>query len=209
MAANLSVERPVLCLDGLSMRQRRAFTALWPPPEITSELEEFFEETRLRTLAPHLHWNKPHRWHVTTAFFPDIRNANLTALEDQLVELAARTAPFDIRLAGAGVFGRAGFQTPVWIGVDGQTDALARLAMAGRRAAARVDVRHESGKRFTPHVTVARSAELFGLELWLERLDRFSGSPWEVTEFLLVESFLSTKDKPPRYESLGRFPLTG
>src|SRR5699024_1226920 len=98
-----------------SMRHRRAFTAVWPPPQATTELEEFFEETRLRTLAPHLHWNKPHRWHITTAFFPELRNLDL--LEDELADLGSRTAPFEARLAGSGVFGRAGFQAPVWIGV--------------------------------------------------------------------------------------------
>lgn len=189
------------------MRQRRAFTAVWLPPEATSELEEFFEDTSLRRLAPHLHWNKPHRWHITTAYFPNLVNPD--ELEDQLADLGSRSAPFEVVLAGAGVFGRSAFQAPVWIGVEGQLQPLANLAMAGRRAAARVGVRHQSGKQFIPHVTVARSPDLVGLEMWLDRLGRFSGTPWIVTEFLLVESFSSRGDRPPRYESLGRFPLGG
>lgn len=189
------------------MNKRRAFTALWLPAEVSSELEEFFDETGLRRLAPHIHWNRPHRWHITTAFFPHLEHED--QLEDRLAELGERTAPFEVRLAGAGVFGRSGFQAPVWVGVEGQVGQLTDLALAGRRAAARAGVGHRSGKQFTPHVTVARSPDLWGLELWLDRLGRFSGTPWTVTEFLLVESFSSTRDRPPRYESLGRFPLTG
>lgn len=189
------------------MNTRRLFTAVWPSAQAVTELEDFLESSGIKAMTPELGWARPHRWHITTAFMPKVSHIQLEDLEDRLAELAAATPSLSLRLAGAGTFGKAGLHAPVWIGVDGDLEALHDLAQHCRTAASRSGIRHDSGKSFTPHVTVARRGERVDLALWLSRLDEFRSRIWTVDEFVLTESFPGTKDRPPRYEIIQRFPL--
>ncbi|MFP3992397.1 hypothetical protein U9R90_34010, partial [Streptomyces sp. E11-3] len=78
-------------------------------------------------------------------------------------------------------------------------------------------------RRFTPHLTVARSRgvrrdgsrEASGgaavdLRPYAAELDAFDGTPWTVGELVLVRSNLPRSGIPgerPRYEVAGRWPL--
>lgn len=189
------------------MSTRRLFTAVLPPTEAIVELEDFLDHTGIRRMASDAAWVKPHRWHITTAFLPAVGHLELERFEDLLATVAERSQPFRLRLRGAGVFMQHARGVPMWIGLDGDVDALEQLTLRCRTAAARADIRHDSGRSFTPHVTVARKAERVDTGLWVERLNTFEGDWFEVHEFVLVESIASTKDKPPAYDVLARFSL--
>lgn len=187
------------------MTARRLFTAVIPSKSAGLELEDFLDDTGITRMTREAAWVKPHRWHITTAFMPKVTHDELEGLEPLLQSVSERTVAFDLRLSAAGVFMNAGRQVPIWIGVDGDTGALGRLAEDSRRAVSRAGIRPESGKNFTPHLTVARKADRIDTSLWVERLDAFQGSPFTVDEFVLVESFTATKDKPPHYDVLAHY----
>lgn len=189
------------------MSPRRLFTAVLPPTHAAVELEDFLDATGIRRMASDAAWVKPHRWHITTAFLPAVGHFELQRFEDLLVTVAERTRPFRLQLRGAGVFMQHARGVPMWMGIDGDIDALEQLALRCRTAAARSDIRHDSGRVFTPHVTVARKAERVDTGLWVQRLNAFEGESFEVDEFVLVESIASTRDKPPAYDVLARFGL--
>lgn len=190
------------------VNHRRLFTAVLPTLEATTQLEDFLEDTGIRRMSADAAWVKPHRWHITTCFMPKVEHVELDVLDQLLAELAQRTSSFRLRLAGAGVFLHHSRNLPMWVGVDGDVAALDRLVERSRTAVARAGIRHESGKTFTPHVTVARKADRVDTSLWVDRLNAFAGTPFEVSEFALVESVKSTKDKPPRYDVLSRYRLS-
>lgn len=153
-------------------------------------------------------WVKAHRWHITTSFMPKVDHEELETLDTLLSELASRTGRFQLRLAGAGVFMHHSRNLPMWVGIEGALSALDQLADRSRTAVARAGIRRESGKTFTPHLTVARKADRVETGLWVERLNAFQGSSFEVSEFVLVESIASTKNKPPRYDVIARYRLS-
>lgn len=65
-------------------------------------------------------------------------------------------------------------------------------------------------RRYTPHLTLARSRSETDLHPYLEALDTFEGTPWEVGEVALVRSNLPVAGVPgerPRYEVVASWPL--
>jgi 2'-5' RNA ligase len=98
----------------------------------------------------------------------------------------------------------------LWTGLDlgesGVTE-LDRLAVGARAAAARTGIEVE-GKRFRPHLTVARLARPAELTSWVRLLDAYAGPPWTATEVALVWSHLGEGPRrTPRYELVDTFPL--
>ncbi|MGC5629775.1 2'-5' RNA ligase family protein [Georgenia sp. Z1344] len=100
----------------------RLFAAIRPPAEVLDHLELPLTNLRLGAGAP-LRWVPPDQQHLTLAFYGEIPDGAADAAADSLAEAAARHAPLDLRLRGAGSFtGRT-----LWVGVGGDTDPLAAL----------------------------------------------------------------------------------
>lgn len=155
----------------------RLFVSLRPPP---AALEH------LRAQRPQ--WpTDPARWHVTLAFLGD--DADPGSVDAQLGRALAGRPAFDLRLEGAGAFGRG----PVWVGVGGDLPALHALAAAVAGATG-----VGTDRPYRPHLTVGRRVPR-------ERLATYRGPQWRATEVELVRS-----DLHPRvvHTVLERYPLT-
>lgn len=189
------------------MGTKRLFGAVALPPAQSTELEDFLDASGIDDAGVRM--VSPDRWHITLSFMPAVGSEQVEAVHDELVALASRTAPLDLVLRHAGTIARSGAATPIWMGVDGDVAALGALAAGCRRAAHRTMVRVETSKHFRPHVTLSRHMPVRHGDLWLERLDRFRGTPWTVTEMLLIESTLGAQKGTPRYSVIGRHALTG
>jgi 2'-5' RNA ligase len=150
------------------------------------------------------------RWHVTLAFLGDLLEERVPDAESALVAGAAaygagdRAAP-RLRLAGGGRFGRRRF-TVLWVGLAGDTEALASLGWAVREALRRRRVPFD-GKPLRPHLTFARPGGRVSeedLAADLEALGRYKGPDWTVGEIHLVRSHLG---QAPVHEPLAAVPL--
>ena len=152
-----------------------------------------------------LRWVPPEQWHVTLAFYGEVDDAKAATLQEALARAAARSHPFRIRVAGAGTFPRQSRKARVlWLGLDGEVEAMSRLADrcagAGRRARIAMEER-----AFRPHLTLARSRKepVDATEL-VEALSSYEG-PWcTVSSIRLIRSYLGPK---PRHETLQEFAL--
>ncbi|WP_446045810.1 2'-5' RNA ligase family protein, partial [Streptomyces olivaceus] len=81
-----------------------------------------------------------------------------------------------------------------------------RAEAAGRRAG----VPMGEHRRYTPHLTLARSREPLDVRPHLTLLDGFTTPAWTVTHLALVRSNLPDSGVPgeqPRYETVARSPL--
>ncbi|WP_158600594.1 RNA 2',3'-cyclic phosphodiesterase [Tessaracoccus antarcticus] len=183
------------------------FTAVSPPRLQLTELEDFLDASGISSTG--LRWVAPDKWHITLSFMPAVEAEQVGALHDALTELATRTPPLDLRLSGAGSFARSGAATPMWIGVDGDLPSFIALAAGSLAACHRSGARVESSQHFRPHLTVSRHRPARHGELWLEKLDAFRGTPWTVSELLLIESTLGGHQQPARYSVVERHPLRG
>lgn len=178
----------------------RAFVALLPPAEIRSRL------TLLQFLLPLPRRVDPADLHLTLAFLGEVPGPVLADLDAGLAGL--RFAPFDLALAGAGLFGGAQPRS-AWAGVAPcePLDRLqARVERLARQAGARIEAR-----RFAPHVTLGRFAppapdDRLRLERAVAAEAGFGAGPWRVEEVALMRSWGPGEGQ--RYQVLAGYPLT-
>lgn len=181
----------------------RLFLAVRPTATVADDLESYVEPRR--GLEPGLRWAHPEHWHVTLAFLGRVCDDAAADLSDDLAGVAARTAPFDITIGGAGGFPQPDNARALWLGVSTGAAELAQLARRCRTAVARRGLPIDGGG-FHPHLTLARSRGT-DARRWLAVIDSFGSFSWPVTDFVLVDSELTRGG--PRHRVTDRFQLTG
>ena len=147
-------------------------------------------------------WVSPEDLHITLRFIGEVEEP---AMEDVAAEAAAiRFDPFAVTLSGAGHFERRGRVSAVWLGVE-PNPALAALRDRIEAAIVRAGQPPE-GRRFRPHVTVARlnQARPGGVRDWLAANTLFRAVPFTVASFALFSSTLGRSG--PSYTAECRFP---
>ena len=178
----------------------RMFTAVLPPADVVSELDALLEPRR--DADPGLRWSRPEGWHVTTSFMSDVPSRAVDALVEYLREVAAKAAPFPIRLEGGVAFPDAAQAKVLGLGISDGNGELAHLSAGARSAASRAGAAAD-GARFVGHLTLARSRKGVQATRWIGVLDSFSGWSWQAAELCLVESLRMGR----HYEVIERFSL--
>lgn len=182
----------------------RLFVALAPPSGVLDELEQ--------ACAPHragredLRWTHREAWHVTLAFLGEVSELSESRLEPRLQRVAWRHRQFPLAFSGAGAFPSPGRANVLWSGIAGDRQALAALAASVTAAARRAGVKMpEPGRKFTPHLTLARCRAPANVCEIVACLDPYRGEQWTAREIFLIRSHLG--GGPPRYQTLGSWPL--
>jgi 2'-5' RNA ligase len=162
----------------------RLFVSLRPSRQAVSHLAAALSTRRT---------SEPEQWHITLAFLGEVKSPD--SLYGGLREAAARTPPFELRLAGSGAFTGA---RAVWAGVAGDLDGLGALASEVQQACRTAGVPLER-RRFRPHLTIGKTGRIDPA-----LLGQYDGPPWRVHEVELVHSVLG---KQATHTVLERFPL--
>jgi 2'-5' RNA ligase len=187
----------------------RAFVAVVPPPEVVEDLDGFLD---VRRSAAAYRWAPAGQLHVTLAFLADVPDRKLDDLVERLGRAAARRTAFPAVIAGGGAFPNAARARVLWAGLDLAEQArveLSRMATGARAAANRAGIPVD-GRRFRPHVTVARLGQPDEVTAWVRLLDSYRGPSWIVDRFTLVASYLGEGPRNrPRYEVVEEFELKG
>ena len=186
----------------------RLFVAVGVPAQAADELDGAVAP--LRQSWPALRWTGRDAWHVTLAFLGEVNETVSTRLEPRLERAAARHPCLAVSLGGAGAFPGAGRARVLWTGVQDEPRGLAALAAsvaAGARRAGAPPA--EEGRRFQPHLTLARCREPVDARPLVDSLSGYAGTPWTAGEIYLICSHLpgGRPHDRPRYETLGRWPL--
>ncbi len=185
----------------------RMFAAVVPPEDVLEELEEFLAPRRD---AEQLRWSRPESWHLTLAFMASVPDRSYDDLLERLTRAARRRTPFSVSLAGGGAFPDVARAKVLYAAVDGEPDAveeLRRLATGARAAAVKAGAPVD-GAAFRPHLTLARMSRPIEATRWLRVLATYHSRPFEVSEAVLVRSFLGEgPGGRPRYETVATFPL--
>jgi RNA 2',3'-cyclic 3'-phosphodiesterase len=183
----------------------RLFVAIAPPSAVLDELDALLEPLRARRLD--LRWTNREAWHVTLAFLGQVDETAAARLLPRLERAARRHHQMRLGFAGAGAFPAAARANVLWSGLTGDRRALARLAESVAAGASRAGAPPPGkGRRFQPHLTLARCrmpADVTGL---VASLDGFQGQPWTADRVHLVRSRLGATEHP-RYTSLASWPL--
>ena len=181
------------------------FVAVQPPEDAVDHLDGFLE---VRREQGDLRWSPPEQWHLTLAFIGELRERRLDDLLERLARAAGRRACMAARISGGGAFPDVGRARVLWTGLDVDDPVeLDRLATGCRAAVAKTGGTVE-GRRFRPHVTVARSRRPVEATRWVRVLDAYRGPGWLADHVELVESHLGEGPRGrPRHVVLERFEL--
>jgi len=182
----------------------RLFVAIVPPPAALDELSAVVEP--LRVAAPELRWASSASWHLTLAFLGEVDERLLPELNTRLQRAAGRHPSRELTIAGAGAFPSATRARVLWAGIRADSRGLAALAASVAAAARRAGAPPpDEGRKYRPHLTLARCREPAAVAELIQPLAAFSGAPWTAQSIHLIHSILSSRG--PRYEGVARWPL--
>lgn len=181
----------------------RLFVAIALPADAAGELDSTVAPLRLAW--PELRWTGRDAWHLTLAFLGQVDEEVMGRLGARLERAAARHARVSLSLGGAGAFPAAGRARVLWTGVKGDRRGLAGLAASVAAGARRAGAPPASeGRRYEPHLTLARCRAPADVRTLVATLTGFAGTAWTAGEIYLIRS---RPQSQPRYETLGAWPL--
>jgi 2'-5' RNA ligase len=174
----------------------RLFTGLEIPTFVAQHLG------LLRGGLPGARWIEPSDYHVTLRFIGDIDGRLAEEVAHMLSGIRRRS--FTLRLSGLGHFGKDKPHS-VHALIEASPD-LAELQAEHERLMQRLGLAPE-GRRYTPHVTLARLNAAKGRDVaeWITARSPFSTAPFTVGRFVLFSSRASVGGGPYLVE--GAYPL--
>jgi 2'-5' RNA ligase len=96
----------------------------------------------------------------------------------------------------------------LWTGLHGDHRALAALAASVAAGARRAGAPPpDEGRRFRPHVTLARCREPTDVSALVAELSGYAGAPWTATDIQLIRSTPGGVGAAPNYDTVSRWPL--
>lgn len=181
----------------------RLFVAVNLSEEAAAAVERAVDPWRER--LPRGRWVPRENWHVTLKFLGGTYPRLRAWVGEGVGEVAAGATPFELRVAGLGVFPGPSRARVLWAGLD---DPEGRLAATGARLDGRLAREFRAEKRaYTPHLTVARFNPPVPMREHADALEatRIEAEPFEVDRLVLYRSHLSPRGA--RYEPLAEFVL--
>ena len=174
----------------------RLFTGLEIPADVGQSL------AMLRGCLPGARWIDPENYHLTLRFIGDIDD--MMAREIAYVLGQVRRAAFELRLDELSAFG--GNRPRALIASAAPQQAVMELQAEHERLLQRVGLEPE-GRKYTPHVTLARLRDTSSREVaeYLSARGGFRSAPFKISRFVLFSSRNSVGGGPYVVEAV--YPL--
>ena len=217
----------------------RLFTAVYPSAEALAHLELALQGVGGAAVADPgagLRWVPAEQRHVTLLFHGEVPDGAVPGYVDALAAAVHDLAPFELALAGSGVFGGR----TLWAGVQGAVHALRSLAATADETAGSSGLPAADRAGGRPHLTVARATlraqperrrrvdasrggvrggarggaaptgEVSPLAAWAHALAVYRGPAWSVDAVHVVASRLGAgRSGGPAHEDVAVLPLAG
>ncbi|HWV43104.1 RNA 2',3'-cyclic phosphodiesterase [Pseudorhodoplanes sp.] len=165
----------------------RIFTAIEIPADVAQML------TFLRGGLPGARWIDQDNYHITLRFIGDV-DVNVAQDVASMLDSVNR-APFELRLEGLASFG--GKKPRAVFAEVAPSAALMELQAEHERLMQRVGLEPE-GRKYTPHVTLARLRDSSSRQVadYLSERGSFRSAPFRVERFVLYSSRASVGGGP-------------
>jgi len=137
----------------LKTRSIRSFIALEVPVELKRWIKEVQTQLRNETGAT-ITWARSEGIHLTLKFLGDVEEELLPKIEQELVEIADRVPPIELKTTTTGGFPNLRRPKVLWVGLEA-VDELYRLQEDIDAALSKLGFPKED-RRFHPHLTVGR-----------------------------------------------------
>lgn len=186
----------------------RLFVAVVPPTEVVEDLRAFVEPRREHP-DDDIRWAADQHWHITLAFLGEVPDWKTEELEERLELAAQRQKPFEVQLIEAGAFPGIPEARVLYARIGDDTESLKHLSQTTRAAASRAGVTVE-GRKFTPHLTLARLRQPIDVTRWVRIFDTYEGPVWTAGSLQLIESRLGEgPGHSAAYDTVGEWEFLG
>ncbi len=186
----------------------RSFLAFEQPDGVKTVIEEV--SGTLSRSGLDVRWVKTGNMHLTVVFLGSVPAEALEAMEGALSSTCSEFAPFSVSLKGLGCFPNARNPRVLWVGLQGDTDRMARFRDSLQARLVPFGIRKEK-RPFRPHLTLGRFNSFRRGDQELDRyLEQYSGleSPvCSLGELTLFKSDLRRTGSI--YTKLKAWPLSG
>jgi 2'-5' RNA ligase len=161
----------------------RLFTALAIPDSVVDSF------VLLQAGVPGARWQKREQMHLTLRFIGEVDGREAAAIDDALATIAAPA--FELALKGVGSFGGK-HPRDLWAGVRA-CEPLQHLQRKIESALQRIGLEPD-GRKFTPHVTLARlkGTPNGAVADYLTDHALYASAPFAVNGFILYSSKLTS-----------------
>lgn len=165
----------------------RLFTGVEIPPDVGQAL------ATLRGGLPGARWIDPENYHLTLRFIGDVDDDVAHEVASMLGRV--KRGPFDLHMDGLTSFG--GRKPRAVVASVAPAQALLDIQAEHERLMQRIGLEPE-GRKFTPHVTLARLRESSSQQVaeYLSARGYFRTSPFQVSRFVLFSSRASVGGGP-------------
>lgn len=174
----------------------RIFIGIEIPPDVGASL------SMLRGGLPGARWIEPQNYHITLRFIGDVDDVLAREVDSVLGQVRRRG--FSLQIDGLGSFG--GRRPRAVIAAVPPVALLLELQAEQERLMQRIGLEPE-GRKFTPHVTLARLRESSSREVadYLAVRGPFRSAPFPISRFVLLSSRASVGGGP--YVVEAAYPL--
>jgi RNA 2',3'-cyclic 3'-phosphodiesterase len=158
-----------------------------------------------------IRWVRIESLHLTLRFLGPTSLDEAEALGAAADAVASNSAPFEIRIRGAGAFPAYGRPRTLWLGIEAGREGLAALADGLARSLPRTEGGGASDDRpFSAHLTMARTDGLRLADDAARALtEAAAGHEWTFTADRMVLYRSHMGDGPAWYEPIHEAPLRG
>jgi 2'-5' RNA ligase len=186
----------------------RSFLAFELPPDIKREIDRISREVRRSNL--NARWVKTENIHLTVIFMGNISEDEIPDIGTEVGKVCADFGPFDISLAGIGLFPDIRRPRVIWMGIDGEIKRLAYFRDTLQNSLKPFGIKIEK-RRDSPHLTLGRFKKAVKgrslLEDLVTRYRDIKGPMGLLNDLVLFRSDL--KPDGARYSRIASWPLSG
>jgi 2'-5' RNA ligase len=184
----------------------RAFLAVDPPEEIFREIIKIQERLK-KAIQGDIRWVRPEGMHLTLKFLGYVYESDIANISHVVKNNVANMKALMLNVRNLGAFPSVNRPRVLWLGIDGDTDALITLQAEIDTGFQEYGFKKED-RPFRPHLTLARVKEpkgLIGLGETVKKNDDYIAGSFTVSGLTLFKSDL--KPTGAIYTRLTEFPF--
>ena len=186
----------------------RAFLAVDPPEEVFREIIKIQERLR-KAIQGDIRWVRPEGIHLTLKFFGYVYQSDIANISSVVKNGVANMRALSLNVRNLGAFPSVNRPRVLWLGIDGDTDALIGLQAKIDTGFQEYGFKKED-RPFRPHLTLARVKEpkgLVGLAEAVKKNEGYVAGSFTVNGLTLFKSDL--RPTGAIYTKLSDFPFPG
>jgi 2'-5' RNA ligase len=169
----------------------RAFLAVDPPQEIFNGIIKIQERLR-KAIQGDIRWVRPEGIHLTLKFFGYVYESDIENISRVVKDGVANMKALLLNVRNLGAFPSVNRPRVLWLGIDGDTNALISLQVEIDAGFQEYGFKKED-RPFRPHLTLARIKEpkgLIGLAEAVKKNEDYIAGSFTVTGLTLFKSDL-------------------